>query len=118
LSEFLRPYLVYSPSYETYSACYDPPEPPEYGADCVEVEAKSKREAVIAGVKLMLQQRRSFAQDNLSDRLPPWAGIKAELAVCGHGYPHFQIVNGKAVYQECWGCNAASDRFQAEEDAL
>lgn len=99
-----RPYYVVSPEYKTsLGGAY---EPPEYGCDCVEVEAETKREAVILGVREALKQRHSWAEDNRSDGQSPFAGYRAELAVCPHGHPHFVMVAGKPVYlRSCWACN-------------
>lgn len=104
----LRPYYVFSPEYQTYPAGWM--EPPEYGADYVEVEAQNKREAVRLAVKKILsEQNRSYAEYNRSDGVPPFAGYRAELAVCPHGSPYFIVVNGKPVYTDwCWGCKEIS----------
>lgn len=104
-----NPYYVVSPESVTYFTCSDPPEPPEYGCDCVEVEARTKREAVILGVgKILREQRRSYAETNRSDGRSPFAGYRAELARCGHGYPMFVLVNDKAVSVRCWACDEMS----------
>jgi len=110
-----QPYYVISPSYET-SGSYALCEPPEYGADVVEVEARTKREAVIKGVKILLEKpqgygRTTWASTNRSDGQSPFAGYKAEVARCGHGNPHFVIVGGQAVYMRCWGCAAPPDEI-------
>ncbi|HKP75327.1 MAG TPA: hypothetical protein VJT67_07265 [Longimicrobiaceae bacterium] len=114
-----RPYYVFSPEYETHSACWDPPEPPEYGCEVYQVEAESKRAAIIAGVRIALKTDPdgSWAGVNRQDCISPFAGYKAELAVCGHGNPHFLIVNGKPVALRCWACDALSERACEEEVA-
>lgn len=76
-------YYVVSPEYETYhGGGYDPPEPPEWGCDFVEIEADSKRDALILGVREIMrtQKRHSWAHDNQLDGKPPWAGYKVEIA--------------------------------------
>lgn len=110
----LRPYYVVSPEYMTDHGSYDPPEPPEYGCDVFEVEARTRREAIIAGVRLALAGPRSYARDNRLDGVSPHAGYRAELAVCGHGNPHFLLVKGKAAYLRCWACDALADRAETE----
>ena len=67
-----------SPEHETHFGCADPPEPPEYGCDVVEIEADSKRDAVILGVSMLLKDHKSWASMNRQDGLPPWAGYKVE----------------------------------------
>lgn len=85
----LKLYFVVGPERVDYSLMYaDPPEPPEHGCDCVMVEAENKRDAVMLGVQEILRtQRRSTAEDNRGDGLPPWAGYRAEevppCEICG-----------------------------------
>lgn len=80
----MKRYIVYSPEYQCVPMSYDPPDPGEYGADACEVEANNKRDAIMLGVaQIMRTQRRSYAEDNRGDGLPPWAGYKAEQ-VCAH----------------------------------
>lgn len=75
----MKRYFVVSPGYESYGRPYgDPPEPPEYGCDVLEIEADSKRTALILGVREMLTWRESWAKDNRDDGLPPWAGYRVE----------------------------------------
>lgn len=105
----LRSFYVVSPEYQTYG-CADPPEPPEYGCDCVEVQARTKREAQILGVRQMLKQRHSWAEDNISDGRPPWKGIKVEEAVCAHGIPDFIVFMGKTAYVTCSACEATATK--------
>ena len=98
----LRPYYVVSPEYEMYS---DQDEPPEWGCDVVEVEAGTKREAVVIGVRRLLGSRhQTWPKLNRMDERSPFAGMRAELAVCGHGIPHFVLVRDHAVDQVCWAC--------------
>lgn len=108
-----QPYYVVSPEYAT-GGYY---EPPEYGCDCVEVEAETKREAVILGVRKILKDDpdKSWAGVNRQSEQSPFAGYRAELARCGHGHPHFILVNEKPVHLKCWACEAESERFAAEE---
>ena len=111
-----RPYYVVSEEHITYRSCSEPPEPPEYGCDVYEVFASNKREAVIAGVQIALQQNRSYALDNRRDGINPFAGYHAELAVCPHGRDHFMIVEGRVVYpDDCPECNAEHAALLKEE---
>jgi hypothetical protein len=73
----LTRFYVVTPQYESGGDYY---EPPEWGADVVEVEARSKREAVTLGVKLMLTgNRREFkwCRWQRGDGANPFAGVKA-----------------------------------------
>jgi hypothetical protein len=72
-------YHVFSPEHMTAGSygVYDY-DPPEYGCDVVEVETDSARSALLLGVKEMQRQGMGWVQDNRSDGLPPWAGIKVE----------------------------------------
>lgn len=102
----MQPYYVISPEYGTKIPILDDGSGPiEYGCDFVEVEARTKREALLIGVRRMLRERRSWALDQRSDGANPFVGYKVELARCGHGIPHFVLVDGNPVYQKCWGCD-------------
>jgi len=71
----MRLYYVVSPEYSSGGGAY---EPPEWGADCILIEADTKRDAIILGVReIMRTQRRSWAKDNRDSDLPPWAGYRA-----------------------------------------
>lgn len=66
--------------------------PTEYGADVVEVQAATKREAVVAGVKRMLKgpySSRGFKWciDQRCDGRNPFAGVKAYEFVPGESSP-------------------------------
>lgn len=70
-------YLVVTPEYSDGGSEY---EPPEYGCDVVEVEAPTKRAAIIAGVKRMLAgSRRAFpwVHYQRGDGCSPFTGVKA-----------------------------------------
>jgi len=109
-----RPYYVLSPEYPSGGGEF---EPPEYGCDCIEVEAKTKREAVRLGTRKLLESHRSWPSTNRRDGSSPFVGMRAELAICGHGYPHFVMVGERAVPVACWGCAEESRRFRAAEEA-
>src|SRR5207245_3450047 len=46
----VKRFLVYSPDHQTIPMSYEPPDPGEYGADTIMVEAESKRDAIMLGV--------------------------------------------------------------------
>lgn len=76
----LRRYYVIGPPY-TYVDRIDAYGGPSWEErDVVEVEAHTKREAVIKGVRLMREQGMQGVSDNVSDGVPPWKGAYAELA--------------------------------------
>jgi hypothetical protein len=73
--ERLRHFFVYSPEYETPAYGMNPP---EWGSDVVQVEAASKRDALLLGVKEMERKCMRWVRNNRWDGKPPWAGIKVE----------------------------------------
>jgi hypothetical protein len=78
----LHRWIVYSPIYGWGGGYY---EPPDYGADTVEVDAFTKPEAIALGVKEMLKKHMGWVMDNRADGSPPWKGIMAEILACVHG---------------------------------
>lgn len=68
-------YWVYSPEFETPAYGMNPP---EWGSDVVEVDAASRRDALLLGVREMERQRMRWVRNNRWDGKPPWAGIKVE----------------------------------------
>lgn len=73
-------WTVYTPEREKYAATET--DPPEYGADVVEVEANTRRDAILFGVRLMLKNDPDHGYCGLQrqDGLSPYAGVKAEVA--------------------------------------
>lgn len=67
--------MVVTPEYEQSSGSWDPPEPPEYGCDVFEVEADSKRTAMILAVRHWRQQRGRTYVTWCSDECP-FTGLK------------------------------------------
>ena len=65
----LRRFVVYSPEFRQGY---------ELVCDAVEVEARTKREAIILGGKEMLREGMWWVHDNRGDGSPPWKGLKAE----------------------------------------
>ncbi len=73
-------WLVFTPQYRHSSE--DGYEPPEYGADVIEIEAETKRDALALGVKAMLADHRHFAwcRNQRDDHASPYAGVTVEAA--------------------------------------
>ena len=69
-------YYVVTPEYESGGDWY---EPPEWGADVIEIEAPTKRAAIIEGVKRMLQGGRQYkwCRSERSDGHNPFKGVRA-----------------------------------------
>ncbi len=70
-------WYVVTPQYESGGSEI---EPPEYGADVIEVAAPTKRAAIIAGVRLMLAgsyRVYRYCHDCRSDGVNPFKGVKA-----------------------------------------
>ena len=63
-------YCVFTPPYENYDN--------EYGSDVVEVEATTKRKALVLGLAKLRLQRSQWVQDQTSDGRSPFAGLKCE----------------------------------------
>jgi len=83
----LRHWFVITPQYTTYYNA-ESLEPPEVGCDVVSVEARTKREAKILGVK-KLRKVGNWISDSYSDGENPYKGIKVEESVCSHGLVHW-----------------------------
>ncbi len=79
----LKPWYVVSPEYGTViPICDDGTGPLEYEADCVRVDAETKRDALLLGVKLM---RADPTCAWVRDAENPYAGMTVEPAECEHG---------------------------------
>lgn len=80
----MKRWYVITPEYgQVVPVLDDGTGPMEYGADVVEVEAETKRDAIAFGVRLMLRGRwREFkwCRDQRLSGLSPYAGVKAEPA--------------------------------------
>jgi len=80
----MKRWMVVTPDYETYS--FNGIDPPEYGADVIEIEAETKRDAIRLGVVEMLKGGRfskyshgySYCRDQRSDNASPYTGVWAE----------------------------------------
>lgn len=103
----LKPWWVVTPEYgERMPVCDDGSGPVEYGRDSIEVEAPTRRAAIIAGVKAMRANSGRYRYYRGHCEGNPFAGVRAEPAVCGHGRPHFVFSGGKPVGVECPACEA------------
>ena len=70
-------YLVFTPVYDRIpERYYDPGEP---GADVVEVEAETKRAALVKGLRLLRDQGSKWVSDQGADGHSPFNGLQAEL---------------------------------------
>jgi hypothetical protein len=72
-----------TPEYEVYSQSQL--EPAEWGRDVVEIEAATKRDAIVLGVKEMLKggkrddwTRNKYCLETRADGCNPFAGVTAE----------------------------------------
>jgi hypothetical protein len=83
----MKRWYVVTPEYGTGGSEI---EPPEYGCDVVEVDAPTRRAAILAGVRRMLaSSRREFryCRDQRSDGANPFTGVRAlpmELDAAGN----------------------------------
>ena len=81
----MKRWYVVTPEYgEVIPILDDGTGPMEYGADVIEIEAETARDAVALGVKEMLKgrcgkwgDRYRWCLDARSDRVSPYAGVKA-----------------------------------------
>lgn len=75
-------WFVITPEYERYPGSYYSfePEPPEYGCDVVEVEAETKRKALVEGVRELRRSRSDWLRDQVGDNKSPFTGLKVEAA--------------------------------------
>ena len=115
-------YFVTSPEYDCYIDYV-----PEFGTgprgttrDWKEIVATSKREAVSIAVREWLAERRDrYALDDnwcstqRADGLCPFTGIRAELAVCGHGVKQPADKSWLTFDPDCdeWWCSECHAEF-------
>ena len=77
----LKKYYVVTPPYTTYFGnAATAIDPPEYGCDVVEVEARTKREAKILGVRELRRIHSKWMEDQVSNGANPFTGLKAHDA--------------------------------------
>ena len=75
----VKKYWVVTPQYMTYGSSAGMGfsiDPPEYGSDVVEVEAMTKREAKILGVRELRRIESKWMADQASDMASPFTGLK------------------------------------------
>lgn len=80
-------YTVCTPQYISYYSYYDL-EPPDYGADCVDVEAPNKRQAKVEAVRKMRKEGMEWVKDQQSDKNSPFTGLEVFECECEHGFCH------------------------------
>lgn len=108
----LNPYWVTSPEYGVLIPILDDGSGPiEYGCDVEEVWAPNKRDAIKIAVKKWRTERgwwsnRNYVHDRMADGLNPFVGIKAELAMCGHGV---------VTFYECKECDDEWTKHQSQQ---
>jgi len=121
----VKPYYVVSPEYSVKEVVLDDGSGPSYPVrDVVEVEANTKREAIIKGVAKMRAHPRSFGWLTDCDG-NPFAGMKAELAVCEHGrgfateqYRNAPPSGDPSVWTGCIDCEAQAAACWAFEVSI
>jgi len=74
--------------------------PPEEVPDYVVVEAGSRREAIIEGVR----QMQHWPDEARGDGKPPWAGVKAFNLTCPHGVCWCNTCAPDQDIDRCPGC--------------
>jgi len=94
-------WLVKSPWWQAHPGCYEYGEPPEMTGRCVVVEAPTRRDAIILGMRDVEMQ--DWVREARSHGEHPFAGVEAESMLCPHG--------------ACWGC-APEDRGACPECEL
>lgn len=82
----MKRWLVVTPEYDTIEPVTDEGQGPTITVvDVIEVEAETKRDAIVLGVKLMLENKWRpdkwtkfhWCRDQRCDKLSPYAGVKA-----------------------------------------
>lgn len=100
----LKHWMVVTPEYQSLSEYIDGYSLYEPACDVVSVEAYTKREALIAGVAEMRRKKLEWIRDQESDKASPFSGLKAESALCSHGYCWCDICTDKPEWSECKEC--------------
>ena len=72
-------YYVFTPEYTTYKIM-TALDPPECGCDVVDVEATTKRKALILGLKALEQIRSEWIRDERGDGRNPFSKLKVQKA--------------------------------------
>lgn len=99
----MKRYYVISPEYgETIPILDDGTGPMEYGCDVVVVNARTKREAKIIGVKAMRKKQQGWFGWCGSEYGNPFAGIKVEIHECQHDIP--DLAGEEIGDEECSHC--------------
>lgn len=100
---------VYTPQYMNYGSPFDL-EPPEYTCDWVVVEAETRRQALVEGVRELRRIGSDWILDQQSDGASPFTGLKANKMLCEHGFCHcgkYDCISPNSEYlllSECPEC--------------
>ena len=74
----MKKYSVITPEVMFYAGSYDPPAPPEFGRDYVEVEANTKKEARVVAVREFRNRKSKWIEERRGDDLSPFTGLLVE----------------------------------------
>ena len=90
----MRRWYVVTPEYgQVIPILDDGTGPLEYGADVVEVEASTRRDAIAFGVRMMLRghyREFKWCHDQRDSGLSPYAGVMAEPAPSPEAVAHYE----------------------------
>ena len=96
-------WYVVTPEYERYPA--GETDPPEYGADVVDVEAATQREALVLGVRELRRTRSHWLRDHDGN---PFSGLTADTfddECTNHNFaPHCPTCSGECMESGCRHC--------------
>jgi hypothetical protein len=115
--EELKPYWVLTPEYETYSGCYDPPEPPEYGRDIVAVLVFDEKDAKVCGIRAMRKSKVCRYIDD-DPACNPFADLEVEEAVCKHGTWFFTEIFEDGNCNNITQCSKCQEEWEQENEFI
>ena len=93
----MKHYAVISPSYESYSNGY---EPPESGSDVAIIEAEDPQDAIHLALKT--KEMKGWLEEARSNLISPFAGVRVENCLCVHG----KCFCGYCANEDCPDCEA------------
>lgn len=106
---------VVTPEYGTVIPILDDGTGPiEYGADYVCVEADTKRQALVAGVRKLRSTGSHWMEDQNSDGASPFTGLKAEKLLCPHGVCCFCDLDNCPIQYDTVVCQQCEDDWNRE----
>jgi hypothetical protein len=107
-------WFVITPSYTTYYNSWSL-DPPEYGCDVVSVDAPTKRQAKVEGVRKLRAIKSEWIQDAASDGVSPFTGLKVETTFCPHNVAcHCDLK--ECTQKECAQCDKEWEEELAKEN--